>query len=197
MAEQEDKSMEHLLKAIEQRRANRAFSEKKIPEETLSRIMTAAIYAPSCFNNQSWRFVVVTGDEPLRKLHGALSNGNYWMKKAPVIVIVATKPEFGCQLSDRRDYALFDCGLAVENLMLQAVSENLYAHAVAGYDPMVVKQVFSIPEEFIVITLVALGYPGDDGHLNEKHRKLEHSSRDRKPESEVISYNNWGFEATE
>jgi len=188
--------MEHLLKAIEQRRANRAFSEKKVPEETISRIMTAATYAPSCFNNQSWRFVVVKEDGPLKKLHDALSSGNYWMKKAPVIVIVATKPELGCQLSDRRDYAVFDCGLAVENLMLQTVNEELYAHAIAGYDPIKVKQAFSISEEFIVITLVAIGYPGDNRHLNENHRELEHSSRDRKPESEVISYNTWGFETS-
>lgn len=154
----------------------------------------AATYAPSCFNNQSWRFVVVKRDEPLNKLHEALSTGNYWMKNAPVIVIVATKPELSCQLSDRRDYAFFDCGLAVENLMLQTISEGLYAHAIAGYDPIKVKQAFLIPEEFIVITLVTIGYPGDDRHLNEKHRNLEHSSRDRKPESEVISYNTWAFE---
>ena len=186
--------MTHLLKAIEQRRAKRAFSGKKIPEENTSRILTAATYAPSCFNNQSWRFVVVNEDRPLNKLHDALSSGNYWMKKAPVIVIVATKPELGCQLSDRRDYAFFYCGLAVENLMLQAVSEGLYAHAIAGYDPLKVKQSFSIPEEFIVITLVAIGYPGDDEHLNEKHKGIEYSPRSRKPESEVISYNSWSFE---
>jgi nitroreductase len=189
--------MEHLLKAIEQRRANRAYSEKKVPGEIIGRIMTAATYAPSCFNNQSWRFVVVKGDEPLNMLHEALSTGNYWMKKAPVVVIVATKPELGCQLSDRRNYALFDCGLAVENLMLQTISEGLYAHAIAGYDPIKVKQAFSIPEEFIVITLVAIGYPGDDRHLNERHRNLEHSSRDRKPASEVICYDTWTFESSD
>ena len=66
--------MSHLLKAIEQRRANRAYSGKKVPEETISRVMTAATYAPSCFNNQSWRFVVVKEDEPLKKLHNTLSS---------------------------------------------------------------------------------------------------------------------------
>ena len=100
--------MEHLLKAIDQRRAKRAYSEKKVSEEIIIRIMTAATYAPSCFNNQSWRFVVVKKDGFLKKLHDALSSGNYWMKNAPVIVIAATKHELGCQLTDRRDYAFFD-----------------------------------------------------------------------------------------
>ena len=185
--------MEQLLKEIGQRRAFRALDEKKVPEEILNRIMTAATYAPSCNNNQSWRFLVANADESLKKIHEALTGGNYWMKKAPVVVVVATKPEFGCQLSDRREYAFFDCGLAVENLMLQAFKEGLYAHPIAGFDPFKVKETFGIPEEFIVITLVGVGYPGDEGHLSEKHKELEHSQRNRKPETEVICYNAWDF----
>jgi nitroreductase len=108
-------------------------------------------------------------------------------------VAVATKPDLDCQLNDRRDYALFDCGLAVDNLMLQALKDGLYAHPLAGFDPLIVKEEFDIPEEYIVITLVAVGYPGDDSHLNKKHGELEHSPRDRKPEAEVIAYNRWSF----
>lgn len=189
--------MEKLIPEISLRRAKRALSDKKIPDEIIHRIMTAATMAPSCFNNQSWRFVVVTDDAVLNKVHDALSGGNYWVKKAPAVVIVATKPEFSCQLSDRRDYALLDCGLAVENLMLQSFKEGLYAHAIAGFDPFKIKAAFDIPAEHIVITLVALGYPGDDATLSEKHRELEHSPRTRKPETEVICYNAWGFREPE
>jgi nitroreductase len=186
-----------LVDEIEKRRAKRALSEDKIPEDILGRIMTAATYAPSCFNNQSWRFLVATEEDTLKQVHEALSGGNYWMKKAPVVVVVATKLEFDCQLSDLRDYALFDCGLATENLMLQAFREGLYAHAIAGFDPLKIKEGFHIPEDYIVITLVALGYPGDDSFLNEKHKELEHGPRIRKPHLEVICYNAWGFEPSE
>jgi nitroreductase len=51
--------MSELIPEIAVRRANRALSEKKVPSEVVGRIMTAAIYAPSCFNNQSWRFLVI------------------------------------------------------------------------------------------------------------------------------------------
>jgi nitroreductase len=185
--------LKELIPEINSRRANRALSDKKISSETVQRLMTAATYAPSCFNNQSWRFLVATDDEALKKVCGALTEGNYWVKKAPAVVIVATKLEFGCRMSDRRDYALFDCGLATENLMLQGVKEGLYAHAIAGFDPQEIKETFQIPAEYIVITLVALGYPGDDAALNKKHMELEHSPRNRKPESEVICYNTWGL----
>jgi nitroreductase len=185
--------MSDLIPEIEVRRATRALNQKKIPSQVVDRIMTAATYAPSCFNNQSWRFLVVATEEELGKIHTALPDANYWVKNAPAVVVVATKPDLDCQLSDRRDYALFDCGLATENLVLQAVKEGLYAHPIAGFDPLAVKEKFNIPEEFIVITLVAVGYPGDDAVLNEKHRQLEHGQRIRKPESEVICYNVWKF----
>jgi len=186
--------MEGLIHEIELRRAKRALSEESIPAEKLKRIMTAATYAPSCFNNQPWRFVVVTEKSKLDALHDSLSAGNYWVKKAPAVVVVATRPDLDARLSDRRDYALLGCGLAAENLMLQAFKEGLIAHAIAGFDPLVVKKRFTIPEDYIVITLVALGYPGDESHLNEKHLTLEHSPRQRKPEPEVICWNTWCFQ---
>jgi nitroreductase len=189
--------MKELIPEINIRRAKRALSDKKIPDEIIRRLMTAATFAPSCFNNQSWRFLVVTDDEALKKIHGALSEGNYWVKRAPAVVVVTTKLKFDCRLSDRRDYALFDCGLATENLMLQGFKEGLYTHAIAGFDPIKIKAAFHIPDEYIVITLVAVGYPGDDASLNEKHRELEHSPRNRKSESEVVCYNTWELEASE
>jgi nitroreductase len=54
--------MGELIHEIEIRRAKRALDEKEIPKEMIGRIMTAATYAPSCFNNQSWRFLVTTSD---------------------------------------------------------------------------------------------------------------------------------------
>jgi nitroreductase len=183
--------MPELLKEIEKRRANRAMSDEQIPVETMARIMTAATLAPSCFNNQSWRFMVVNESGALAKAREALTDANYWAKKAPVLVVVVTKNDLDCQLSEGRDYAFFDCGLATQNLLLQAVKEGIYAHPMAGFDPVVVKKAFDIPDEYIVITLVALGFPGSDAHLSDNHVKGETNPRDRKPEQEVISYNGW------
>ena len=185
--------MNELIPEINERRAKRALSEKEMPMDVVCRIMTAATFAPSCNNNQPWRFLVVTEEQPLNKIREALAGGNYWAKKAPVMVAVATKLDQDAQLSDRRDYALFDSGLASENLLLQATKEGLFAHPMAGFDPLKVKKAFLIPDDFIVITLVALGYPGESSHLSEKHRKLEGSERVRKPEPEVICYDTWKF----
>ncbi len=185
--------MLELLKEIEERRARRALSEKAIPSDVLRRLMTAATFAPSCFNSQPWRFMVVTEQDGLEKLRNALVGGNYWAKKAPLLVVVATKTSFDAKLSDNRDYALYGCGLASENLLLQATKEGLYAHPMAGFDPLVVKETFNISEDYIVINIIAVAYPGDIDGLSKKHIDVEQSKRSRKPEEEVICHNSWSF----
>jgi len=183
--------MSEFLKEIEIRRARRALSDRPVPEDTLARIMTAATYAPSCFNNQPWRFLVVNELEPLQIVKQHLAGGNYWAERAPVIVAVLTKQELDCRLRDRRDYAFFSTGLAVENLILQATREGLIAHPIAGYKAAELKEALGIDAEMILITLIVIGFPGEESHLSDKHRQQEHAPRQRKPEHRVVLFNRW------
>jgi nitroreductase len=138
----------------------------------------------------------VLNEEPgLGKIKQQLAGGNYWVHPAPVVIAVATGTELDCQLSQGREYALFDTGMATMNLQLQAWHEGVYAHPMAGFNPQGVKEAFGISEDVIVITLLALGYPGSPDHLSEKHKSLEDSQRNRRPPSEVLFYNSWSAEA--
>lgn len=177
---------------IQVRRSKRALSSDSIPEEDLIRLIEAAHLAPSCFNNQPWRFVIVQG-KILEEVKKALPGGNYWAKQAPAIIAVSSHRDLDCKLSDRRDYFLFGCGLAVENLILQATQMGLVAHPIAGYDPLKIKEVLEIPEDFVLITLVVVGKPGDINLLSEKHREIELGSRDRKPLEKVLAWNEFPF----
>ena len=184
--------MAEILYEIAARRAKRAISTQEVPQEVMQRLMTAATYAPSCANKQPWRFIVIHAPEALAKARPALAEGNYWAKKAPLLVLLATKPDLDCQIKDGREYALFDVGMAAENLMLQAVKEGLIAHPIAGFDPAQLKADFGIPAEYNLIMVIVVGFPGAETELNAKHLELEHSARDRKPETDVIMYNGWG-----
>jgi nitroreductase len=183
--------MNALLPEIEARRARRALDERLIPEEVVQRMLAAATLAPSCNNNQPWRFVAVRRTEELDKVRENLSGGNYWARKAPLILLVLTQPELDCRLDDRREYALFGTGLAVGNMLLQATREGLIAHPIAGFKPVPLKEALGIPPELILISLVIVGYPGEESGLSEKHRAQEHSPRSRKPLSEVVKYERW------
>jgi nitroreductase len=186
-----ENSMSELIREIEIRRAKRALSEEPIPTEVIERVLHAATLAPSCSNNQSWRYVSVSDGEVLEKIRDCLSSGNYWAKKAPLVILAASKYDLDCQLSDSRNYAFFDLGLATENLILQCFKEGLVAHPIAGFNPLKIKEAIGIPESFTLLTLIIVGYPGAETHLSEKHLESEHGERVRVPQSQVIAHNSW------
>lgn len=176
---------------LTKRRAYRALAEKPIPAEVLHRLADAAHLAPSCMNSQPWRLVTVSGPKTLPLLKEALSPGNYWACKAPAITAFVTHLDWDSRLDQGRDYALFDTGQAVMSYQVQAITEGLYVHPIAGFDSAKAKTALNIPTEYILITLVILGWPGSGEHLNEKHREQEASARVRKPIEAVYANDLW------
>jgi nitroreductase len=55
-----------VLKAIEERRSTRVFLDKPVDRETLERLLTLALEAPSAINLQPWEFTIVSGEEKER-----------------------------------------------------------------------------------------------------------------------------------
>ena len=80
---------ELIIDVVLKRRSGVAFKEDSIPHEMLVSILEAGRRAPSCANTQAWNFVVLRNPEVLTKAHEALSKGNSWGKKAPVMILVA------------------------------------------------------------------------------------------------------------
>jgi nitroreductase len=183
--------MTDIIPEINNRRARRAIGIEPVPDDVLRRICEAALLAPSCFNNQPWKFVVVRDPAILQRVKTALSGGNYWAETAPVLILVATRLDADCRLEDRRDYALFDTGIAVSHLLLQATRENVIAHPIAGYDAYELKEIVRIPGEYILGTVIVLGYPGKDLHLSPKHRAQEAANRDRNGFYHSVAFDTW------
>ena len=63
-----------LSRAIEERRATPTFDGSPIPPEDLRRILAAGLSAPSAYNLQPWRFIVVRSAEKKRQLRSACYN---------------------------------------------------------------------------------------------------------------------------
>lgn len=180
--------MAEIIEEIQARRARRALDwNREISADTVDRILEAAHLSASCSNKQPWRYLIADADPVRGRLQDCLLGGNYWARHAPVLIGVATRNSDDCQLNEKRDYALFDTGMATAHLILQATREGLYAHPMAGFDATKVKEAFSLPEDVIPVTIVALGYPGSTDHLNEKHLESEISERSRVPISDVAS----------
>lgn len=171
-------SLHELLK---KRKASRAFSDKKITDEMINSLMTATQLSASCRNFQSWRFIFLTEHDALEKGRKALSEGNSWAKKAPVLVFGFSKPDIDCQSKDGRNYYTFDLGLATQLLMLQATELNLIARPMAGFSQSILKSEFSIPDEYEIYIMIAIGYEENIEELDERLKKKSTAPRNRNP----------------
>ena len=181
------------VEAIRMRRARRVISEKPLAKETVDALIEAVRLSASCFNNQPWRVTICQGKDSLERIKTALTRGNAWATKAPLIMVVACRPMDDCQLSDNRNYFTLSTGLAIGQMELRATELGLIAHPIAGYDPLKAKQLLGIPEDYVVITFVIIGYPGtDDSLLSDKQKASEPTRPERKPVGENFFADKWG-----
>ncbi len=174
----------HILEILNKRKASRAFSNEPLSDEIIDKIKNAAQLSASCFNNQPWRFLFLTSESALEKGRTALSKGNSWAEKAPLLIAAFSKPDLDCQLKDGRQYYQFDVGMAVQNILLQATELNLVARPMAGFKPDVIKEEFNLPDEYEVIVMIAVGYEGNMDDLSEDLQKRSRAPRQRNPLSD-------------
>ncbi len=191
MVEQLHAADEAMNPLVAVRRSKRALGGK-VSRTTIKRLVQAAHLAPSCFNMQPWRFIATTGAS-LEAVHAGLKGGNAWAKAAPVIFAVVSRPELDCQLSMDREYWMFDSGMAVMGLQLQATQMGLLAHPMAGFDPAVVKKGLAIPDDHVLIALVAVGRPVDVDVLDAAQQKMERAPRERKALGDVLAFDRFDF----
>jgi nitroreductase len=149
--------------------------------------------APSCSNNQPWRFIFVYKEEQLRKLFTTLTPHNNWIEKASMMIAVFSNPKFDCAIKERQ-YYLFDTGFAVAFIMLRATELGLVAHPIAGFNEEQAKQILGIPEEMRLITFIIIGKHSSKINpvLSENMKLGEKQRPPRKELSKIIHINEYG-----
>ena len=181
-----------ILDLLRRRWSARALDGRPLPHDTLTSLLEAARWAPSGGNGQPWTFLVFDGQDAAARAdaEACLMPGNAWAKRAAVLILSVAH--------DRRDdgkpnvTALHDLGLATENLLLQAIALGLVAHPMGGFNRDEARARFAIPEHCSPAAMIALGYPGDTTHLDEKQRASEAAARTRKPLGAIAFAGRWG-----
>ncbi len=164
----------------------RAFdSEKPVPESELNAVLEAARYAPSCFNEQPWRYLIATDSSTREKIVEAMTPGNKeWAPKAPVLMVILSKKAFTQNGKDNR-WHLFDAGTSWGYLQLEAQRRGMITHAMGGFNSEKLRDSLSIPEDYSIIALMALGYYGNPDTLSDNYKAKEKPSP-RKSIDEII-----------
>ncbi len=170
----------------------RAFADRRVERADLVSLFEAARWSASGGNGQPWSFVVATQaeEQTYAALAGCLGASNAeWATRAPVLVL-------GVTLTVRKDQpyrvGLFDLGLAVQNLTVQATSLGLAVHPMGGFSKETARERFEIPADHEPVVMLAIGYLGDPATLSEQNRDRELTARSRKPLEEIVFGQRWG-----
>jgi nitroreductase len=168
---------------------------KTIEENALRSLVEAARWAPSCFNEQPWRYVICNKsshpDAWQRAFDCLWERNQTWCQAAPVLIIECTKDNFSHNDQVNR-WAFYDTGAASLSICLQATALGMMAHQMAGFDPQKARESFVIPDGFTPIAIIAIGYQLPLDAIPESLREKEMAARRRNPVEKHFFAGEWG-----
>jgi nitroreductase len=180
---------------IAARWSGRAYDpEKSLSREQIISLVEAARWAPSCFGDQPWRFIIfdkTTNQAAWGKALECLSEGNQaWAKNAPLLLLACADSVFS-QNGNPNRWAQYDTGAASLNLSLQATALDLMVHQMGGFDAEKTKIEFSIPERFSPMAMITVGYQLAESAIPEDIKQREYNARARNTLDENFFAGDW------
>ena len=172
--------------AIYQRRAVKGFDpDHRMTQEDEKKLLEATIQAPTSFNIQHWRFVILRDPELRRKIRTELGNDQAQMTDASLLVLMTADTQAWTKQPERywvnapkevadllvgwmgpfhegrewlqRDEAQRSIGMAMQTLMLAAKSMGYDSCPMIGFDIDGVAKLIDLPEDHVMGPMVAIG----------------------------------------
>ena len=166
------------LEAIFTRRSIRQFTDERVSEEMVEKLLRAAMNAPSANNRQSWHFIVVNEREKLNKIAEIHQYGKM-CAHAPLAFICCHDET----LEDVRSYGIQNVSAAIQNMLLATRDIGLGGVWLGVYprDERVkeFQVIFHMPDHILPVGVVFVG-----------HTDKEQTYVDRYQPSRV-HYNSW------
>ena len=189
------------------------FLPTPVPDEVLSRILTAAHYAPSVGFMQPWNFLVVRSPETKRRVHDAFAKAHaeaadmfegdkratYQKLKlegiieSPIgICITCDRTRSGPVVIGRTHMPtmdLYSSVCAVQNLWLAARTEGLGVGWVSIFHEAALQDALGIPAHITPIAYLCVGYVS---HFHAKPELETAGWLPRLPLEDLVYFDQWG-----
>jgi nitroreductase len=173
------------LEAINSRRAVKHYDPThRMTEAEIHQLLEAAMQAPTAFNIQNWRFLVVLDPEIRKQIRAAgwdqaqmtdasllivmcadqhawkKDTARYW-KNAPQPVQDFLVPAIGHYYEGhdqvQRDECMRSCGLAGMTIMLAAQAMGYESGPMDGFDFDAVAKIINLPADHVISFMIAVG----------------------------------------
>ena len=142
------------LELLKFRRSVRSFSDKKIAQADLEKLIDSARFAPTARNVQPWEFVVVMDKHKLTEFSKLAENGRFMAQAAACIAVFCADTK----------YYLEDGCAATCYILLAATALGIGSCWIAGDKKSYCEQINTLlnaPLGMKLVSLIALGYPSD------------------------------------
>jgi nitroreductase len=163
-----------IFETILGRRSVRSFAPRKVEPAILKTLLEAAVWAPTALHKEPWGFVIVQNKDILKNISDLAkplfieelkkfgtredvlkhTDGNLFYDAGTLIIICG---------KTNGHLPIADCWMAAENMILAACAMNLGSCVVASTLPAMclpdVKSTLGIPDGFVAIAPVIIGYP--------------------------------------
>ncbi len=164
------------LDLAKKRYSTRKYLPKPVSEADLALILEAGRVAPTAINSQPFRLLVLNQASELEK---AAKGANVF--GAPLVIIVcANHLESWKRSDDGKDTAEIDASIVTTHLMLEATELGLNSVWICKFDPVVIREVFHIPENIEPVNILAIGCEAGTPKPADRHGAC------RKPLSDLV-----------
>ena len=157
-----------------------------LSNEDLLAILEAARWAPSANNGQPWRFFVGhRGDEVFAQILDSLASFNQgWAHRSSELILVAGvhTREDG---TPNKGY-LYDCGLAVAQMVVETHHRGFVAHQMTGFDAAKAAENLGADASFTPVAVIAIGKQAPADLLQGAMLERENAPRQRKSLEEIV-----------
>ncbi|MGK0188424.1 MAG: nitroreductase [Verrucomicrobiales bacterium] len=176
----------NILEAIYQRRSIKQFDpDHRLSADEETTLLEAAIQAPTSFNIQHWRFVILRDPELRKKIRKDFGNDQAQMTDASLLVLMTADTKAWQkeparywrnapkEVSDllvgwmgpfhegrdalQRDEAQRSIGMAMQTLMLAAINLGYDSCPMIGFDIDEVAKLINLPDDHVIGPMVAIG----------------------------------------
>lgn len=167
------------LEFAKDRYSCRKFSDRKVEDDKIEKIIEAANVAPTATNAQPIHLWVIQSEEGIRKINQVTSCG---FGATTVIVVGGKLDEAWVREEDGKNFADVDASIIGTHIMLEVHDLGLGTTWVGRIDVPKIYQLFPQMEGYDIVGLFPIGYPSEDngGKPSAMHTQ-------RKPKENIAS----------
>lgn len=172
-----------IAEVIKNRHSVRKFNDQAVSGQDIQEILEAGRWTPSPLNSQPWRFIVLKDKDTLSRLATTAQHAPFFKNaNVAIVVVVENEAKVDAWLAEHNQH-IYSGACAMQNMLLMTSALGI-GGCWSSLDEASAREVLAIPEEYILIGSIALGYPADP--LN------PHTEGDRRDLSETVFYERFG-----